>query len=97
MNLFWGASGVGKSSILNELYPDLELETGDVSESSFKGKHTTVTSILSKVEDDTYVIDTPGIREIDPYGIKKEDLGHYFIDFSNNNHSYYCSSIFQSR
>lgn len=82
VNLFWGSSGVGKSSILNELFPDLELETGDISESSYKGKHTTVTSILNKVDDETYVIDTPGIREIDPYGIKKEDLGHYFIDFA---------------
>lgn len=81
-NLFWGASGVGKSSILNELFPHLELATGDVSESSHKGKHTTVTSILNKVDEDTFVIDTPGIREIDPYGIRKEDLGHYFLDFS---------------
>lgn len=82
VNLFWGASGVGKSSILNKLFPDLELETGDVSESSQKGRHTTVTSILNKVDKDTYVIDTPGIREIDPYGIRKEDLGHYFIEFN---------------
>lgn len=81
-NLFWGPSGVGKSSILNELFPELELETGDVSESSHKGKHTTVTSILNKVDENSFVIDTPGIREIDPYGIRKEDLGHYFLDFS---------------
>ena len=82
VNLFWGASGVGKSSVLNRLYPNLKLETGDISESSQKGKHTTVTSILNKVDKDTFVIDTPGIREIDPYGIRKEDLGHYFIDFN---------------
>lgn len=82
VNLFWGPSGVGKSSILNELFPKLALGTADVSEYSSKGKHTTVTSTLNKVGNNTFVIDTPGIREIDPYGIKKEDLGHYFIDFS---------------
>ena len=36
---------------------------------------------MVKVAKDTFVIDTPGIREIDPYGIRKEDLGHYFIEF----------------
>ena len=82
VNLFWGPSGVGKSSLLNKLYPNLELATGDVSESSEKGKHTTVTSILNNVGNNTFVIDTPGIREIDPYGIRKEDIGHYFPEFN---------------
>lgn len=81
VNLFWGQSGVGKSSLLNILFPNLNLRTGEISTSTSKGKHTTVTSLLRKVNDDTFVIDTPGIREIDPYGIKKEDLGHFFIEF----------------
>lgn len=80
-NILWGQSGVGKSSILNFLYPQLNLEVGLISGSTSKGIHTTVTTILLKVENNTYVIDTPGIREIDPYGIKKEDLSHYFIEF----------------
>jgi ribosome biogenesis GTPase / thiamine phosphate phosphatase len=80
-NLFWGSSGVGKSSILNALYPKLEFKTQSISAATLKGKHTTVTSILKEVEKDTFIIDTPGIREIDPYGIKKENLGHYFNDF----------------
>jgi ribosome biogenesis GTPase len=80
-NLFWGQSGVGKSTILNTIYPHLNLETGSVSTSTDKGLHTTVTSILMKVDQNTYVIDTPGIREIDPFGIRKEDLCHYFIEF----------------
>lgn len=81
VNLFWGPSGVGKSSLLNLLYPQLDLRTGEISNSTFKGKHTTVTSLLKKVDAETFIIDTPGIREIDPYGIRKEDLGHFFIDF----------------
>ncbi|MDQ7815531.1 MAG: ribosome small subunit-dependent GTPase A [Melioribacteraceae bacterium] len=82
INLFWGHSGVGKSSLLNALYPELDLKIGEISKSTSKGKHTTVTSLLKKVSDDTFIIDTPGIREIDPYGIRKEDLSHFFLDFS---------------
>jgi ribosome biogenesis GTPase len=82
-NLFWGKSGVGKSSILNRIFPGLNLRIGDISSYSSKGKHTTVTTSMVKVEDDTFIIDTPGIREIDPYGIQKIDLGHYFIEFSD--------------
>jgi ribosome biogenesis GTPase / thiamine phosphate phosphatase len=81
INLIWGQSGVGKSSLLNELYPGLNLKVNSISESTSKGKHTTVTSVLKKINEDTFVIDTPGIREIDPYGIRKENLGHFFKDF----------------
>lgn len=81
-NILWGQSGVGKSSILNSIYPHLNLKVGEISSYTDKGIHTTVTSTMIKVEDDTFIIDTPGIREIDPFGIRKEDLGHYFIEFS---------------
>ena len=80
-SFFWGQSGVGKSSILNAIFPSLNLATNSISASTTKGKHTTVTTVMVKVEKDTFVIDTPGIREIDPYGIRKEDLGHYFKEF----------------
>ncbi len=81
-SLLWGHSGVGKSSILNFIYPELDLNTEDISTYSTKGKHTTVTSIMLNPEKNTYIIDTPGIREIEPFGIKKEDLGFYFPEFS---------------
>ncbi len=80
-NLFWGHSGVGKSSLLNQLYPGLHLKVGQISNYTLKGRHTTVTVLMKKVDESTFVIDTPGIREIDPYGIKKEDLSHYFREF----------------
>ena len=82
INLFWGQSGVGKSTILNKMYPLLKFEVGKISEYSNKGTHTTVTGEMRIVDDQTYIIDTPGIREIDPYGIKKEDLSHYFKEFA---------------
>lgn len=82
-NLFWGQSGVGKSSIINKMFPDLNLGVGEISNFTDKGKHTTVTSIMIEADNDTFIIDTPGVREIDPFGIRKEDLGHYFIEFSD--------------
>ena len=81
LNLFWGHSGVGKSTILNTMFPKLNLKVGEVSDYTSKGKHTTVTASLIRVKMNTFVIDTPGLREIDPYGIQKQDLGHYFIEF----------------
>jgi len=81
INLIWGQSGVGKSSLLNLIYPSLSLKVGEISLSTSKGKHTTDTSIMNRVDLSTSVIDTPGMREIDPYGIQKKDLGHYFKDF----------------
>lgn len=82
-NLFWGHSGVGKSSILNSLFPELNLKVGEISSYSQKGIHTTVTTTMFYLKDETYIIDTPGIREIDPFGIRKEDLSHYFTEFKS--------------
>jgi ribosome biogenesis GTPase len=81
-NLFCGHSGVGKSTLLNKIYPQLDLKIGEVSTFSSKGTHTTVTSKMIKIDNETYLIDTPGVREIDPYGIRKTDLGHYFLEFA---------------
>lgn len=83
INIFWGPSGVGKSSLLNKLFSELNFKVGEVSDSTTKGKHTTVTTILREVKENTFLIDTPGIREIEPYGIKQIDLGHYFPDFED--------------
>ncbi len=80
-NLFWGISGVGKSSLLNLLFNSLNLNVGEISTANKKGKHTTVTSKMFYVDKNTFVIDTPGVREIDPYGITKENLSYYFVEF----------------
>ena len=81
ISLFWGHSGVGKSSLLNKLFPSLNLKTGIISSFTDKGKHTTVTAEMIQVETGTWIIDTPGIREIEPYGMRSEDLCHYFPEF----------------
>ncbi len=81
--LLWGQSGVGKSSIANEIDTRINLKIGEISDFSGKGKHTTVTSRLIRLKNNTEIIDTPGVRELEPFGIKKEDLGHYFVEFGD--------------
>ncbi|PID57647.1 MAG: ribosome small subunit-dependent GTPase A [Ignavibacteriae bacterium] len=80
-NIFWGRSGVGKSTLLNSMFSSLQFDVGEISEYSQKGTHTTVTAVMKEVAKDTFIIDTPGVREIDPFGIEKKDLSHYFLEF----------------
>ena len=68
MCFFTGASGVGKSSVLNAVYPELCLETGEISKKILRGKHTTRVSTLFKIDEDTYVGDTPGFSMLDVVG-----------------------------
>ena len=77
---FVGQSGVGKSSLLNSVEPGLNLRVGSVSEKFNKGTHTTCYAVLDEWENGT-VIDTPGIKEIDPVGIEPENLSHFMRDF----------------
>ncbi len=77
---FVGQSGVGKSSLLNAVEPGLNLRVGEVSEKFNKGTHTTCYAVLESWKGGT-VIDTPGIKEIDPVGIEPEILSHFMIDF----------------
>lgn len=81
---FTGNSGVGKSSILNRLCPDLALATGEVSEKLGRGRHTTRHVELYKLGEDTYVADTPGFSSFDTDQMEvilKENLQYAFPDF----------------
>ncbi|HEY6830453.1 MAG TPA: ribosome small subunit-dependent GTPase A [Gemmatimonadaceae bacterium] len=75
-----GPSGVGKSSLLNELFPGSNLRVGAISESVNKGRHTTVGAAMLPIvsESDGYVIDTPGLREIGLWSVPAEQLGRCF-------------------
>jgi ribosome biogenesis GTPase len=73
-----GPSGVGKSSLLNELYPGLALRVGEISESVNKGRHTTVGAYLHPLPDGGYVVDTPGLREVGMWGIPAADVDRCF-------------------
>ena len=78
ITLITGHSGVGKSTLLNKLVPELHLKTGEVSNYSLKGKHTTTFAAMFAVGEDTYVIDTPGIKDFGLIDMKPEELSHYF-------------------
>lgn len=80
--VFAGPSGVGKSSTLNSLFPDANVQTGGLSEKIQRGKHTTRHSELMFVDDDTYIMDTPGFSSLYTEGIKAEDLKLYFPEIA---------------
>ena len=77
-----GPSGVGKSSTLNCISKDRQMETGEVSEKIKRGKHTTRHSELIYIGEETYLMDTPGFSSLFLENIEKEDLKYYFPEFT---------------
>jgi ribosome biogenesis GTPase len=76
--LISGHSGVGKSSLLNLIFPDIQLKTQNVSGWSGKGQHTTTFAEMYDLPGGGRVIDTPGMREFGLVDISKQELSHYF-------------------
>ena len=76
--LLSGNSGVGKSTLINMLYPHLSLKTSEISDAYETGKHTTTFSEMYEVDNNGYIIDTPGIKGFGTFNMKKEEVGHYF-------------------
>ena len=81
---FVGHSGVGKSSLLNALDPDSERRTGDVREFDGRGRHTTTTTTVTNLGDDTRVLDTPGVRSFGLWKMERSALRHYFAEFESH-------------
>lgn len=77
-----GHSGVGKSSLVNALAPSLRLDTGEVSDASGRGRHTTTATTLLRFDPGTTVIDTPGIRELGLWAVDANELRWYFPEFA---------------
>ncbi|HEY2721996.1 MAG TPA: ribosome small subunit-dependent GTPase A, partial [Chitinophagaceae bacterium] len=78
ITLISGHSGVGKSSLLNVMLPDLKLKTQDVSGWSGKGLHTTTFAEMFDLPFEGKIIDTPGMREFGLVDITRQELSHYF-------------------
>lgn len=76
-----GPSGVGKSSMINLLKPEAQMETGAISKKIERGKHTTRHSELFHIEGNTYIMDTPGFSSIFVDSLEKEELKNYFQEF----------------
>ncbi len=76
-----GVSGVGKSSLLNAVQPSLGLKIGDINVVLKRGRHTTTTAKLLKLDFGGYVVDTPGIRQLELPDIQPGDLEMYFVEF----------------
>ena len=78
---FSGQSGVGKSSLLNAIQPGLNLRVREVSDWTSKGKHTTTNSELIRLDSGGYVVDTPGLRQFELWGVVPSELSGHFVEF----------------
>ncbi|GLR72527.1 small ribosomal subunit biogenesis GTPase RsgA [Agaribacter marinus] len=81
VSVFVGQSGVGKSSLVNQLLPDAKEQVGDVSENSGLGQHTTTAAKLLHFSNGGELIDSPGVREFGLWHLSKEEVTTGFIEF----------------
>lgn len=80
VSVFFGHSGCGKSTLVNTLQPNLNLKTGEISDTHLKGKHTTTFAQMHFWHFGGSVIDTPGVREFAMIDVEKEEIQHFFPD-----------------
>lgn len=83
-----GPSGVGKSTLINLLSPDIQMETGAISEKIQRGKHTTRHSELITLDDSTYIFDTPGFSSLSTDFFDLEQISEYLPEFAD--YAPYC-------
>ena len=79
---FSGNSGVGKSTLINNIFNDVLTSEGEISNKNKRGKNTTTSIKLYKINENSYIADTPGFSTFDIYEIESNDLTNYFIDLS---------------
>lgn len=91
-----GNSGVGKSTLINAIYPDLNLKVGKISDYHMKGKHTTTFAEMFELHNGGYIIDTPGIKGFGMVYMEKEEIYHFFPEifkFSDSCQYHNCLHI----
>lgn len=79
--LFSGHSGVGKSTIINKIAPHLDLKTAEISDQHATGRHTTTFAEMFDIDENTHLIDTPGIKGFGLVDMEKEEITDYFREF----------------
>lgn len=94
-----GPSGVGKSTIINSLQDNVMMETGDISAKLKRGKHTTRHSEIIPINDNSFIIDTPGFTSIDVFDIAYDELKQYYDEFEKYSDCYFtpCSHIHEPK
>lgn len=80
-SLIGGQSGVGKSTLISALFPALDLRTGDISSHTGKGTHTTTFAQMFPIGENSFIIDTPGIKTLSYNNLEKMDVAHNFREF----------------
>jgi ribosome biogenesis GTPase len=83
ISMISGHSGVGKSTLINTLQPNLDLKTQEISDSSGKGQHTTTFAEMHPLSFGGYIIDTPGIKSLTFNHLTEMEVAHNFLDFFN--------------
>ncbi len=76
-----GQSGVGKTSIINRIFPGVNLPVGEINAKTEKGRHTTTATLMLKTKSGITLIDSPGIRHFSPSGLEAKDVARYFPGF----------------
>ncbi len=79
--VFIGTSGVGKSSLLNAICPDIDLQVGELNAATGLGRHVTTTATLHRLPDGGELVDTPGFRDFGPVEVSPGDLARHFPGF----------------
>ncbi|MGJ8714816.1 MAG: ribosome small subunit-dependent GTPase A [Maribacter stanieri] len=80
-SMFSGHSGVGKSTLVNTIEPNLDIKTKQISEQHLQGQHTTTFAEMFDLSFDARIIDTPGIKGFGIVDMEKEEIGNYFPEF----------------
>lgn len=81
VSLLAGNSGVGKSSLVNAVAPQLAAKVGEISKIHDTGMHTTTYTEMFEFMPDSYIVDTPGVKGFGSYAMEKEEISHYFVEF----------------
>ena len=81
VTLLAGNSGVGKSSLVNAIAPDIAAKVGEISKTHDTGMHTTTYTEMFEFMPESYIVDTPGVKGFGTYDMEVEEISHYFVEF----------------